>query len=554
MEGTTMLLKVEGDRATLNTRATPPVLAILPRLEGRRSWLKGGGLVVENTPHNISILKSIAGVVLDCPEAPKSVAEAQAFDVGLGNPTYRPKTVPYDHQIRALSKIAGNRVFGLFMEQGTGKTKTLIDWAGKLFSEGKITGVLVVSKKGVHRQWIESEVPTHCGVASYGEYWPLKAINQELSPGAELKWLAFNYDGLKTPTGLSAAAEFCVRHRGRLLIIADESQEIKNHKSARSKAMDQLKLYSSHRALATGTPIAKDLTDEWAQLRWLEESIIGVRYITAFRAEYCIMGGFEGRSVIGHKNVEAFKRKVDPFTFRATKDEIGILPKQYSEWSFDLTKPQLALIKSLKDDLAAEIASGQIVSVATAAVAINKFQQIAGGFLLDEDGTVHRLMDVDKNPRAQAAMEWLDSGEGKAVIWARFREDMRILAEALSDAGVTFAQYHGGTNDKERAEAVKSFMHPEGVQVFLANPQSAGTGLNLQGLCNRALYYSNSFNAIDRWQSEDRIHRIGTVGAVTYTDLIGKRSTDLHIMRNLRQKKGISEMALGDVQKILSEL
>jgi len=549
-----MLLKIEGSRATLNTRATPKVLAVLPRLEGRRSWLKGGGLVVENTPHNIGVLKSIDGVALEAPETPESVAEAHAFDVGLGNPTYRSKTTPYDHQIRALSKIEGKHAFGLFMEQGTGKTKTLIDWAGKLFCEGKLTGVLVVSKKGVHRQWIESEIPTHCGVDSYGEYWPVKAISDKLSPGAELKWMAFNYDGIKTPSGLEAAGKFCSMHRGRLMIICDESQEIKNHKSARAKALSELKPYSSHRALATGTPIAKDLTDEWAQLRWLDEAIIGVRYITAFRAEYCIMGGFEGRAVIGHKNIDAFKAKVDPFTFRATKDEIGILPKQYGEWRFDLTKDQLKLIKSLRDDLEAEISSGQVVSVASAAVALNKFQQIAGGFLLDENGNAHRLMEVEKNPRVMAAMEWLEADDGKAVIWARFREDMRIMAEALSAAGVSFVEYHGGINDKDRATAVKSFMDPAGAKVFLANPQSAGTGLNLQGLCNRALYYSNSFNAIDRWQSEDRIHRIGTVGSVTYTDLIGKKSTDLHIMRNLRQKKGISEMALGEVRQMLSDL
>jgi hypothetical protein len=554
MEGTTMLLKFEGDRAILNTRATPKVLAVLPRLEGRRSWLKGGGLVVEKTAHNIGVLQSIDGVVVDTDADPQKMVENQAFDVGLGNPTYRPKTKPYDHQIRALSKIGDKRFFGLFMEQGTGKTKTLIDWAGQLFSDGHITGALVVSKKGVHRQWIESEIPTHCNVDYRGEYWPVKSIGDHLSAGAELKWMAFNYDGIKTPNGLSAAKQFCSMHKGRLLIICDESQEIKSSKSARHKALTELKPYSSHRALATGTPIAKDLTDEWAQMKWLEESIIGVRYLTAFRAEYCIMGGFEGRAVIGHKNMESFKRKVDPFTFRATKDEIGILPKQYNEWRFDLTKPQLSLIKNLKDDLMAEIGSGQTINVATAAVAINKFQQIAGGFLLDEDGIVHRLIEVEKNPRVIAAMEWIEAGEGKAVIWARFREDMRILGEALSSAGISFSEYHGGVNDKDRAEAVKSFMDPNGVQVFLANPQSAGTGLNLQGLCNRALYYSNSFNAIDRWQSEDRIHRIGTVGSVTYTDLIGKRSTDLHIMRNLRQKKGISEMALGDIKEMLTDL
>ena len=547
-----MLLKIEGDRAVLAVRAIPRVLAVLPRLEGKRFWLKNnGGLAVENTPHNIEVLSGIEGVQLEAPADPQNMAVGAAFDVGMGNGPYRSKTQPYAHQIRALEKIEGKRAFGLFMEQGTGKTKTLIDWAGKLFLEGKITGVLVVSKKGVHRQWIESEVPTHCGVPSYGEWWPIKVVGKELQPGKGLKWLAFNYDGIKTPNGLGYAKAFCSSHKGKLLIICDESQEIKNHKSARHIVLTELKPYSSHRALATGTPVAKDLTDEWAQMKWLDESILGIRYITAFRAEYCIMGGFEGRAVIAHKNIESFRAKVDPFTFRATKAEIGILPKQYAEWRFDLTREQQKLLRQIKDELKAQIESGALIKADTAAVAISKMQQIASGFLIDAYGTVHRLMDPDKNPRVQAAMEWLDAGEGKAVIWARFREDMAIMAEALAEAGVAFSQYHGGVNDKDRAEAVKSFMSKDGAQVFLANPQSAGTGLNLQGLCNRALYYTNSFNAIDRWQSEDRIHRIGTVGAVTYTDLIGTRATDLHILRNLRKKKGISDMAIEDLLQFL---
>ena len=541
-----MLLKIEGDRAVLQTRATPGVLAVLPRLEGRRSWLKGGGLSVEKTPHNIEVLSGLPGVVVEDPAAAQEPHVEAAFDLALGKGPYRPKTQPYDHQIRALKKLEGKKAFGLFMEQGTGKTKTLIDWAGKLFCEGKITGVLVVSKKGVHRQWIESEVSTHCGVPSFGVWWPIKEVPKELEPGETLKWMTFNYDGIKTPAGLAAAKAFCAKHKGKLLIIGDESQEIKNHKSARHIALTELKPYSSHRALATGTPVAKNLTDEWAQMKWLDESILGIRYITAFRAEYCIMGGFEGREIIGHKNIESFRKKVDPFTFRATKAEIGILPKQYSEWRFDLTRDQYKLMRQIKDDLKAEIESRAIVSVQHAASAIAKLQQIASGFLIDEEQVAHRLMPVDKNPRVAAALEWLDADDGKAIIWARFREDMAILAEALGGAGISFSQYHGGINDKDRADSVKSFMSRDGVRVFLANPQSAGTGLNLQGLCNRALYYSNSFNAIDRWQSEDRIHRIGTVGAVTYTDLIGVRSTDAHIMRNLRKKKGISDMAIED--------
>lgn len=544
-----MKLEINGDQAILHSSATPAVLALLPQLEGRRSWLKGSrALSLIATEHNISVLRSLPGLSIET----TGLAEDE---VPIRRPvmSYTSKTEPYGHQTKALEKMAGLHHFGLFMEQGTGKSKVVIDRSGQLFLEGKITGVLVVSKKGVHRQWTEGEFVDHCAVPWWGTYWGQKKTSKAPA-GPHLEVFTINYDALRTKDGFKAASQFCGKHLRKLLIAADESQEIKNDKSIRSKAMRALAPAAAYRILATGTPIAKDLTDEWAQLKWLDESIIGIRYLTTFRAKYCVMGGFEGRVVVGHKEIDEFKSRTEPFVFRATKDDIGILPKQYNTWHFDLMPEQRKIIKQLRKQLEAEISDTHTISVANSAVALSKFQQVSAGFIIDEFETVHRLMPVAKNPRIQAAMEWLDSFEGKAIIWFRFREEAVMIAEALAEKGVSFAEYHGGVKDQDRQKAKDSFLSPSGVRVFLANPQSAGTGLNLQGLCQRALYFSNSFNAIDRWQSEDRIHRIGTKGAVTYTDLIAAGSLDAYIRRNLQKKKSLSQLVLDDIRDMLQEL
>lgn len=539
---------ITGDRATVHSRPTPRLLAILPRLEGQRKWLKAGGLSIAASGHNLDVLRSaFPGVCVERP-GDGAVGAISEFDVGL--PSYEPRTPPYPHQSAALEKARTKPAFAMFMEQGTGKTKVAIDRAGELYSEGKITGVLVVAKKGVHRQWIESQVPEHIGCDWKGSYWEAsKIVPASAGSDCGLDWFAINFDGAKTPKGKSACLEFIDCHKGKLLIVADETQEIKNAHSARHKAMEELKRASAspYRMALTGTPIAKDLTDEWAQLKWLNEDILGQRYVSAFRNEYCLMGGFEGRVVVGHKNLERFRERVDPFTFRATKDELGILPKAYRKWVFSLSKAQKAAIIEIKQDLRYKLQTGEISTVANAAVAMTKVQQISNGFFVDEDGTHHLLMAPDKNPRLLAMLECLDAYEGKTIIWARFREDIRLIAKTLEAAGIGFAEYHGGTKDKDRTSAVESFLDPEGVRVFLSNPQAGGTGLNLQGGCNHAIYYSNGFNAIDRWQSEDRIHRIGTNGAVNYTDIVCKGAIDHHILSNLKRKKGISDLALGDI-------
>ena len=508
---------------------------LLPAMEGKRQWLKGDRLRFESTGHNLSLIGSLPGIEV----AHQAVQKASKPPANLAD--YSFKTKPYEHQLRALLKIGDKKTFGLFMEQGTGKTKVIIDWAGHLYGVGKITGILVVSKKGVHRQWIESEFPKHCGIEFDGNFfWNNKSPEFH---GAGLQAFAINYEGVYSVHGQAAVQAFIRRHHGKLLVVADESQAIKEPQTRRHKALAKVTAGGAapYRALVTGTPIARDLVDEWGQLKWLNSDIIGIKYLTTFRREYCIMGGFQMREVVGPRNLERFKTLTAPWIFRATKDEIGILPKQYSEWFFDLSDEQKAAMKQLKRDFLLSIEGKTVVEAIYATTVMIKMQQVSNGFVLDENTKVHLLKN---NPRIEAARDWLNSFEGKALIWCRFRQDIELVSQMLEADKQSFVIYHGGVNDADRKMAVESFLDVNGSRVLLANPQTAGVGLNLQGLCNNALYYSNAFNYIDRVQSEDRIHRIGTKGAVVYTDLIGKGSIDKRILANLQQKKSLSDLVL----------
>ena len=74
---------------------------------------------------------------------------------------YNYKTEPYDHQRETLAKSAHKSLYALFLEMGLGKSKILLDNAGLLFEQGKITGLLIVSPKGNLRNWDVHEVNKH---------------------------------------------------------------------------------------------------------------------------------------------------------------------------------------------------------------------------------------------------------------------------------------------------------------------------------------------------------------------------------------------------------
>jgi hypothetical protein len=79
----------------------------------------------------------------------------------VDNSGYEFKTVPYEHQKQAFVLSRDREAFALFHEQGTGKTKTIIDTAAYLYEKGEIDTLIVLAKNGVHINWVLLEIPAH---------------------------------------------------------------------------------------------------------------------------------------------------------------------------------------------------------------------------------------------------------------------------------------------------------------------------------------------------------------------------------------------------------
>lgn len=222
--------------------------------------------------------------------------------------------------------------------------------------------------------------------------------------------------------------------------------------------------------ITTGTPIAKNLLDEWSQINWLDPSIIGMKYQTTFKRKFCILGGFGNRSVIGHQNMEEFRKLVDPYTMRVEKEELGLIPPQFEEIPFTMSKEQKEAIRTIKEELFAEVGPETKVNVPTSAVALTKIQQVSNGFIMDNDGQPRLIMPLDENPRIQNMLAWCQEIEGKKLIWFRFRQDQKMIKEVLDAEGISNGHIFGGTSDEDRDEAVRSFLDPDGIEVLFANP------------------------------------------------------------------------------------
>lgn len=196
----------------------------------------------------------------------------------------------------------------------------------------------------------------------------------------------------------------------------------------------------------------------------------------------------------------------------------------------------------------AKLDSGEFMTVSNALSATVRMQQVTCGYLPLEDGTYQLF----PNTRLEALEAWAEQMEDeKIVIWCRFLDDAKFI---MKHFGKKCVDLSGNVDSAERIVNKNRFIKDPEVKYAVGTPDASGTGTDgLQEVCNRAIYYSNSYNSILRQQSEDRTSRLNGEATSFYTDLICKGGVDKKILANLQGKKDLAKLTLDDVRKMFEE-
>ena len=468
------------------------------------------------------------------------------------NDDYMFETKPFEHQRRAFYMSRDKSNFALLMEQGTGKTKIIIDTAAYLYANSKITAIVIIAPNGVHRNWLRNEIPFHLP-----EWCPRKAIyysaamkkkDMEDWAGVQkssdsLKIFSFNVEGFVSKKAQSLITT--IMRSEDVLLVVDESSRIKRPGAKRTKFITQIGKEAKYRRILTGTPVTKGPEDVYSQFKFLDPYILGYESFYSFRARYCVMGGYENKQIIAYNNVDELTNSIEGHSYRVLKKDCLDLPdKIYQRAYVDLSDAQRRLYNTMKDDWVADYQEDTI-EAPEAITRLLRLQQITCGWFPSEEP-----VPIDeKNPRLELLKELLSDIDGKVIIWARFRADLRAIESELGELAVA---YHGGVSNDDRAHAVDAFQNDPKIKYFVGQPQSGGIGLTLTA-ASYAIYYSNSFDLEVRLQSEDRCHRIGTTNNVTYIDIEANRTIDKKIIKALRDKKSLADMVTKDPMSIFME-
>lgn len=442
---------------------------------------------------------------------------------------FETKTDLYNYQLLAFNKLKALRVCGLFMDMGTGKTRTAIEFIN--YRKDKISNVIWFCPVTL-KQTVFNEFKKHTTIKDRDVY-----IFNEKTRRGNIPQAFLYIIGIES---ISSSSRCVIASRSIINInsycIVDESSFIKGHDSLRTMRITKMCENSKYRMILTGTPMTLGVVDLYAQMKFLSPKILKYNSFYSFASNHLEYSDKYPGLIVRAHNLSNLSNKIEPFIYQIKKNDCLDLPnKIYKSRYCEPTKDQLKWYSIAKSEIRKE-AIGSFDSY-TIFKLLGALQQIASGFwnrygVILQNNKIEMLKDV---------LEQIPENE-KVIIWCKYKESIEIIKNEI-DCNVV----RGDQSAADRQCQIDAFANDG--KILVSTMQCGGYGLNLS-FVHYVVFYENSFNYAHRLQAEDRCHRIGQDHNVIYYDLYCMLNIEDYIANNHYKKDVIISGFINKMKKL----
>lgn len=445
----------------------------------------------------------------------------------------------HPYQAYCKEHILSHPFTGLLLDMGLGKTLTTLSAIKELVLDyGVVNKVLVIAPLSVTTVWADE-------VAKWDNFSELtlslvtgSAANRKAALSTDVDIYIINVDNVA----------WLVEYYGRAwpfdMIVIDELSTFKSASTRRFKALRKVRPKASWVVGLTGTPSPNGLQDLWSQIYLLDRGERLGTSMTKYRQTYFYPLSGQGYVVYKWGLKEGAEDKIhekigDICISMKAKDYLKLPGRVDNVIEVQLPQEALRTYHTLKRQFVAELA-GETVTASNAAVLSNKLLQMASG-------KVYYNEDHDEVTLHTAKLEALErvveEAQGQPIlVFYTFKHERDRLLRHFKQA----KQLDVKAGDVKRWNAGE-------IPMLLANPQSAGHGLNLQQGGHIIVWYNLTWSLEQYLQANARLDRQGQTQPVIVHHLVAKGTIDEQVMEALKYKNSSQEALMAAVKAAIEE-
>jgi SNF2 family DNA or RNA helicase len=426
----------------------------------------------------------------------------------------------WKHQEQSISFFSA-RPFGFDnSDPGTGKTRVQIE---------------VYRRRKDRKRWLIM-CPMTLMEAAWGDdimkYAPELTVSFATAAGREAAFqmqtdvVVLNIDGIKWFSDKKFAKERLKYLNQFDHLTIDEYTDYKHSSSARSKAMNQVKKFFSHRYALSGTGAPNTVMELWHPALIIDG---GKRLGTSY---FRLRNEVQVPTQIGPKPehlrwddkpgaTQLIADLLGDITIRHDFEEVmvHVPPNHKDVKEFKLSAKCQKYYDQLARDAILQIDSGIPITAVHAAALRTKLLQAASGAIYDgsEEGS-YQILDLTRYELIAGLVEH----QKHSLTFFNWKHQRDILSKTLHDGGMNHAIIDGSIKPKERLQIVHDFQEGK-YRTVLMHPQTGAHGLTMtrgtRTIVSSAIYAADKLKQLIK-----RIHR-GTQDQVTNTVLVQAKGT-----------------------------
>lgn len=287
-----------------------------------------------------------------------------------------------------------------------------------------------------------------------------------------------------------------------LEIIVDEAHALKNTASVLYRSVAKLSL-GQQLQLLTGTPTSKPV-DAYAYIK--QKTPKAYRSLAHFEAMHVADRDFFGK-VLQWQSLDTVAANLALQTVRFTKEDLfGLdLDPQFPDCSYELDPQHAKLYTRLLEEQLLMLGDGTKIDATTSTRLFHAAQQIVCNWSHfsgeDKRSAVYDIID-----QTLEELDVNDHTKSKLIIWTYYKLTTRNVMAYLLAAGYDAVAAYGEVDSNK---SFARFMDDPNCRILVAQPQSAGVGLNAQSVCSEMLFVETPTVPLLARQAIGRVVRMG---------------------------------------------